>query len=129
MLVDSLTCVHRWFRPACAGDRQGGVKVKVRKPLAPSRRGPSCLHGLVIGAWFQCRHAGRRFRLPSPGESTMSSFALYLIGMIVVIGGLAYVAFLMHVPSQWIVAGAVVLLGLGIVGAVTHTRRRDPPES
>ncbi|HXD36959.1 MAG TPA: hypothetical protein VN624_09890 [Rhodanobacter sp.] len=59
----------------------------------------------------------------------MSSFALYLIGMIVVIGGLAYVAFLMHVPSQWIVAGAVVLLGLGIVGAVTHTRRRDPPES
>ncbi|KRA33693.1 MULTISPECIES: hypothetical protein [Rhodanobacter] len=59
----------------------------------------------------------------------MSSFALYLIGMIVVIGGLAYVAFLMHVPSQWIIAGAVVLLGLGIVGAVTHTRRRDPPES
>lgn len=59
----------------------------------------------------------------------MSSFALYLIGMIVVIGGLAYVAFLMLVPSQWIVAGAVVLLGLGIVGAVTHTRRRDPPES
>ena len=59
----------------------------------------------------------------------MSSFALYLIGMIVVIGGLAYVAFLMHVPSQWIIAGAVVLLGLGIVGAATHTRRRDPPES
>jgi len=59
----------------------------------------------------------------------MSSFALYLIGMIVVIAGLAYVAFLLHVPSQWIVAGAVVLLGLGIVGAVTHTRRRDPPES
>lgn len=59
----------------------------------------------------------------------MSSFALYLIGMVVVIGGLAYVAFLMHAPSQWIIAGAVVLLGLGIVGAVTHTRRRDPPES
>lgn len=59
----------------------------------------------------------------------MSSFALYLIGMIVVIGGLAYVAYLMHVPSQWIVGGAVVLLGVGIVGAVTHTRRRDPPES
>ncbi|EIL87958.1 hypothetical protein UU9_14165 [Rhodanobacter fulvus Jip2] len=59
----------------------------------------------------------------------MSSFALYLIGMVVVIGGLAYVAYLMHVPSQWIVAGGVVLLGVGIVGAVTHTRRRDPPES
>lgn len=59
----------------------------------------------------------------------MSSFALYLIGMLVVIGGLAYVAYLLHVPTQWIVAGAVVLLGAGIIGAVTHTRRRDPPES
>lgn len=59
----------------------------------------------------------------------MSSFALYLIGMIVVIGGLAYAAWLMHVPTQWLVAGVLVLLGIGIVGAVTHTRRRDPPES
>lgn len=59
----------------------------------------------------------------------MSSFALYLIGMLVVIGGLAYVAFLMHVPPQWIVGGAVVLLGIGIVGAVNHTRRRDPPQT
>lgn len=58
----------------------------------------------------------------------MSSFALYLIGMVIVIGGLAYVAYLMHVPTQWIGAGAVVLLGAGIVGAVTHTRRRDPPQ-
>ena len=58
----------------------------------------------------------------------MSSFALCLIGMIVVIGGLAYIAVLMHAPSQWIIAGVVVLLVLGIVGAVTHTRRRDPPE-
>ncbi|MEO7067987.1 MAG: hypothetical protein ABI114_13820 [Rhodanobacter sp.] len=59
----------------------------------------------------------------------MSSFALYLFGIIIVIGGLAYVAVLMHAPLPWIVAGAVVLLGVGIVGAVTHTRRRDPPES
>lgn len=65
----------------------------------------------------------------SKTESTVSSFALYLIGMIIVIGGLAYVAVLMHAPTPWIVAGAVVLLGIGIVGAVTHTRRRDPPES
>ncbi len=59
----------------------------------------------------------------------MSSFALYLIGMIVVIGGLAYLAVLMHVPNQWIIGGAVVLLGAGILGAVTKTRRRDPPEA
>jgi hypothetical protein len=59
----------------------------------------------------------------------MSSFALYLIGMIVVIGGLAYLAVLMHVPNQWIIGGAVVLLGAGILGAVTKTRRKDPPEA
>lgn len=59
----------------------------------------------------------------------MSSFALYLIGMVVVIGGVVYVAVLMHAPTPWIVAGAVILLGLGIVGAVTRTKRRDPPET
>lgn len=59
----------------------------------------------------------------------MSSFALYLLGMIIVIGGLAYAAFLLHAPNQWIAVGVVVLVGVGIVGAVTHTRRRDPPES
>lgn len=57
----------------------------------------------------------------------MSSFAIYLIGMIVVIGGLAYVAVLMHVPNQWVIAGVVILVGVGILGAVTKTRRKDPP--
>lgn len=58
----------------------------------------------------------------------MSSFAIYLIGMIVVIGGLIYIATMLHVPNQWIIGGAVVLLGAGILGAVTKTRRKDPPE-
>ena len=59
----------------------------------------------------------------------MSSFAIYLIGMIIVIGGLAYGAFLLHAPTQWIIVGVVILLGIGVVGAVTHTRRRDPPDA
>jgi hypothetical protein len=71
---------------------------------------------------------GRRAHRPAT-EATVSSFALYLIGMIIVIGGLAYGAYLLHAPSQWIGVGVVVLLGIGIVGAVTRTRRRDPPES
>ena len=55
------------------------------------------------------------------------SFALYLIGMIVVIFGLAYGAVLLHVPTQWIVVGVVVLLGLGILTGVARTRQKDPP--
>jgi hypothetical protein len=57
----------------------------------------------------------------------MSSFSLYLLGIIVLIGGLAYVAWLVHVPLQWIGAGVIVVFGLGILGAVNHTQRRDPP--
>ena len=57
------------------------------------------------------------------------SFALYLIGAVIVIVGLAYGAWLAHVPPQWIAVGVVVLLGIGILSGVAHTRRRDPPSS
>ena len=55
------------------------------------------------------------------------SFALYLLGMIIVICGLAYGAYLIHIPAQWIGVGVVVLLGLGILTGVARTRQKDPP--
>ncbi len=55
------------------------------------------------------------------------SFALYLLGMIIVICGLAYGAYLLHIPPQWIGVGVVVLLGLGILTGVARTRQKDPP--
>jgi len=55
------------------------------------------------------------------------SSALYLIGFIVVVAGLAYAAHLAHVPSAWIIAGVIVLLGIGILKTVTSTTRRVPP--
>ena len=57
----------------------------------------------------------------------MSSFAIYLVGMIVVIGGLAWGASLAGLATQWIAVGVVVLLGIGIVTAVSRTRSKDPP--
>jgi len=54
------------------------------------------------------------------------SFALYIIGFIVLIAGLAIGANLMHVEPRWIGVGVVVLIGLGIVLGVTSTRQRDP---
>jgi hypothetical protein len=40
--------------------------------------------------------------------------------------GLIYAAHLMHLPPHWIGAGAIVLLGVGILSAVKATRQKDP---
>jgi hypothetical protein len=53
------------------------------------------------------------------------SFGLYIIGYLIVIGGLTYGAALMHVPAHWIVVGAIVMAGLGIVTGVKATRSKD----
>jgi hypothetical protein len=47
------------------------------------------------------------------GSNDMS-FGIYLTGFVVVIAGLIYGASLMHVPTQWIVVGGLVLVGIGI---------------
>jgi len=54
------------------------------------------------------------------------SFGLYSIGFAIVIGGLTYAAYLLHVPAHWIAVGAVVLLGVGILRGVKTTRQKDP---
>jgi len=54
------------------------------------------------------------------------SFGLYIMGFVILIIGLALGAHLMHVPERWIGVGAIVLVGIGIIKAVTHTRRPDP---
>ena len=55
------------------------------------------------------------------------SFLLYTVGFLIVIGGLIYGATLLHVPTRWVVVGAVVLSGLAILTGVTATRHKDPP--
>jgi hypothetical protein len=56
------------------------------------------------------------------------SFGLYSTGFAIVIAGLIYGAHLAHMPTRWIVVGAVVLLGLGILSGVKATRQKDPAE-
>jgi cadmium resistance protein CadD (predicted permease) len=53
------------------------------------------------------------------------SVGIYLAGFVVVIAGLIYGATLMHVPTHWIVVGALVLVGLGILTGVKATRQKD----
>ena len=54
------------------------------------------------------------------------SFALYVIGFVVVVMGVAYMGHLMHLPTHWIGAIVLVLAGLGIVTGVQSTRHKDP---
>ena len=55
------------------------------------------------------------------------SFALYLAGFLLLIGGLAYGAVLLNVQTQWIIVGAIVMAGLGLLSGVKATRQKDPP--
>ena len=55
------------------------------------------------------------------------SFALYMIGFLIVIAGLAWGAMVAGVPQIYIMIGAVVLLGIGLLSAVKRTRPKDPP--
>ncbi len=56
----------------------------------------------------------------------MSSFQTYLLGFVVLIIGLALAAYLLSVPALWIAVGVIVLIGIGIMAATSHTKPRDP---
>ena len=43
------------------------------------------------------------------------SFALYGVGYLIVLGGVIYIAHLMHIPQTWIIAIVLVMLGVGVV--------------
>jgi uncharacterized membrane protein len=54
------------------------------------------------------------------------SFGIYAVGFAILIIGLIYGAHLIHMPIHWIVVGAIVLLGVGILSGVKATRQKDP---
>jgi len=55
----------------------------------------------------------------------MSNLALYIVGYLILIGGLAWGAHILGVSPTWIAIGAVVLLGFGVVTGVSRTRRPE----
>ena len=54
------------------------------------------------------------------------SFGLYVLGFFIMIAGLVYGATLLHISTHWIVAGTIVLLGIGILTGVKAARQKDP---
>jgi hypothetical protein len=69
---------------------------------------------------------GKRCALQVGRERDAMSFGIYAAGYVLVIAGLIYGAHLMHIPPHWIVAGAIVMFGVGILSAVKATRQKDP---
>ncbi len=51
------------------------------------------------------------------------NFIGYLIGYIIVVAGVGYGLSLAGVPSEWIIAVVLVLIGLGIVYALSRSNR------
>lgn len=54
------------------------------------------------------------------------SFALYLAGFVIFIGGVAWALITAGVRSEYVVIACVILLGLGVIRGVTSTRAKDP---
>jgi NADH:ubiquinone oxidoreductase subunit 6 (subunit J) len=56
----------------------------------------------------------------------MTNFFVYLIGTLLVVAGLAYGASRLGISQVWIVAGALVILGIGVMGGIVKTRQKEP---
>jgi len=57
----------------------------------------------------------------------MSSFGTYLLGFLILIVGLGIAAYLLNVPPMWIIVGAIILVGIGVLMATTRGKMKDPP--
>jgi len=55
----------------------------------------------------------------------MSNMTVYLIGIVLLIVGLAWGASVAGLSPTWIAIGALVLLGIGVAASVSRTRRPE----
>jgi hypothetical protein len=54
------------------------------------------------------------------------SFALYVVGFLILVAGVALGGYYLHVPAHWIAVAALILAGIGVATGVSRTRQRDP---
>ncbi len=54
------------------------------------------------------------------------SFLIFLVGLAILIGGVAWAMVTAGVPQLYVVITSVILLGLGILTGVARTRGKDP---
>jgi hypothetical protein len=57
-------------------------------------------------------------------EKIMSS-ALYAVAYLLLIAGVSYLAYLSHIPESYIVAIAMIMLGIAVVSGMESARERN----
>jgi positive regulator of sigma E activity len=55
----------------------------------------------------------------------MLSYALYIVGFVVLIAGLAMAANLLGISQSWIIVGVIVLVGIAILSIASSFERRS----
>jgi hypothetical protein len=60
-------------------------------------------------------------------EGLPMSFAIYIVGLAVLIGGIAWGLVLAGVATTYIAITCLIIGGIGIMMAVSRTRTKDPP--
>lgn len=55
------------------------------------------------------------------------SFALYVMGFLILIGGVAWALVTAGVRPLYVVIACVIMLGIGILTGVSRTRSKDRP--
>ena len=54
------------------------------------------------------------------------SFALFIVGLVVLVGGIAWALVMAGVSTTYIAIACLVVVGIGIMSAVSRTRAKDP---
>lgn len=54
------------------------------------------------------------------------SFALYMLGLALLIGGIAWGLVTAGVPVTYVAIACVIIAGVGVMMAVSRTRAKDP---
>ena len=55
------------------------------------------------------------------------SFGLYILGLAVLVGGIAWALVAAGVAATYIAIACLIVAGIGIMTAVSRTRAKDPP--
>jgi len=55
------------------------------------------------------------------------SFALFVLGLAVHVGGIAWGLFMAGLSAVYIAIACLIVAGIGIMAAVSRTRTKDPP--